>query len=437
MMVSCIHIMAVAAVYLLSALILAGLGLLVLRLYGMELRDARQLSLAPMVGWCLVIVVTQVWHLLLPVDWRAIVPLVLLAGVGAVLTARELRQVLLRSMPGRPGFLAVLLLLVLWVAYHAVTQPRFGDAQLYHLSAVQWTGAYSIVPGLGNLHDRFAFNNSYFLYVALLDTGYFAHRSHHLASGVLACLAFARILVSGWSLFDARKNITAGALYDVLFFVPLIVLAHAGYGFGSSPAPDFGIFVLGFFVSSELLRFLETAVGCETEDSSLRDLRYRLFAIVLLSVVGITVKLSFVALGFCASAVALVGLGVAAGRVVCWDVKTLLWVAGAGLLALGPWLVRGVILSGYLAYPSSFGAFPVEWRVPEANLRYMRAVLKGWARLPGREWRTALDGWQWLGPWINQLVRKPFEVVAPLVMSSVLAPALWIRIRAGKRGGAP
>jgi hypothetical protein len=59
-----------------------------------------------------------------------------------------------------------------------------GDSGLYHEPLIRWSLEYPIVTGLGNLHVRFAFNQSYFLYAAMLGVGPLANLSAHLANGL-------------------------------------------------------------------------------------------------------------------------------------------------------------------------------------------------------------------------------------------------------------
>ena len=41
------------------------------------------------------------------------------------------------------------------------------DSDLYHAQSIRWMEEYGIVPGLGNLHERFAYNSSFFALSAL------------------------------------------------------------------------------------------------------------------------------------------------------------------------------------------------------------------------------------------------------------------------------
>src|SRR4029079_17401394 len=54
------------------------------------------------------------------------------------------------------------------LAQLSLLKPEYHDFGNYHLATIRWLTAQPIVPGLGNLHFRLGFNQSYFLYPAQL-----------------------------------------------------------------------------------------------------------------------------------------------------------------------------------------------------------------------------------------------------------------------------
>ncbi len=51
----------------------------------------------------------------------------------------------------------------------ALYTPWSGDNILYHLNTIHWLNEYPTIPGLGNLHGRLAFNQSYFSFLVPLN----------------------------------------------------------------------------------------------------------------------------------------------------------------------------------------------------------------------------------------------------------------------------
>jgi len=53
---------------------------------------------------------------------------------------------------------------------------RATDSCLYHVATIRWFEQYPIVPGLGHVHLRLAFNHAYYLYASLFDVDLSAAR---------------------------------------------------------------------------------------------------------------------------------------------------------------------------------------------------------------------------------------------------------------------
>jgi hypothetical protein len=87
--------------------------------------------------------------------------------------------------------------------------PDNYDSGLYHLQSIRWDNTYPIVPGLGNLHERLAFNQSFFEFVAALNfQPYFGHGSA-LANSFLYLLGMASRVARGQPPHPVRGAILA------------------------------------------------------------------------------------------------------------------------------------------------------------------------------------------------------------------------------------
>ena len=68
------------------------------------------------------------------------------------------------------------------------------DTGLYHAQAVRWINEYGVVPGLGNLHFRLAFNSAWLVFSSFFDLLAFDGKAYHLVNliiftiGVMTCL---------------------------------------------------------------------------------------------------------------------------------------------------------------------------------------------------------------------------------------------------------
>lgn len=413
--------------WLLMFVFFMGVGLLVRRLFGLHNHSAQALVSAFWVGWAASIAGLQGWQIAFKLDWRA-TALIGLAGLaGLAWNARDLRP-LVRCARQKYAltFFVPLLLVALWAANQALDVPADYDSGLYHLQSVRWLTTYPLVPGLGNLHGRLAFNSSYFLYVGMLDVGPWASRSYHVANGLLLMAVCAQSILSAVQLIAHHERRSLAKLFSVLVFGPAIMLAATGQSI-SSPAPDPVVFVLGLALSVFMLAFLER------DHYDTAEAGYDLLVITALAAVGITVKLSFAAFG-AVTVVTLLGVWCYRTRPMLVEgrakARRLAWLAVTVMIVIVPWMVRGVILSGYIAYPSTLGAVDVEWRVSRERAINEADVIRSWARNEHEESQTVLANWDWFKPWLERTSRLD-GVKLPLVMvAAAVVLALYRRIDA-------
>ena len=182
------YISLIVATWLVMAVVYSGIGLLFRGVFISRPVAARDMILAPWLGWCLALAALQIWHLFLPVDWKPLLLIAVVGTAGILCHARALAKAMRDALKQRPGLVTALLLAAFWLANHTAIQHTIYDSGFYHLSAIEWIQSYSVVPGIGNLSKMLGFNDAYFLYVALMDVGPFAFKVHHLAGSFLIFL---------------------------------------------------------------------------------------------------------------------------------------------------------------------------------------------------------------------------------------------------------
>jgi hypothetical protein len=206
----------------------------------------------------------------------------------------------------------------------------------------------------------------------------------------------------------AVSNYRVYDLFDIMLLAP--VLKEALGTNVSSPSPDLPVFVLGVIASRQLLMLLTNS------QYPRRETGYAVFFLTVLASIGITVKLSFFALGWATSLLALVVWYARSGREDRTDDRrTLTWVTTCVAMVLVPWMIRGIILSGYIAYPNVMGSFPVEWRIPRSYVVEVANTIQVWALQPGSGDPKVLFDWGWLVPWAYRMFI--FDAVIPLLLT--------------------
>ena len=66
--------------------------------------------------------------------------------------------------------------------------PGHYDTYLYHAQSVRWIEEYGVVKGLGNLHNRLAYNSAIFSLDALFSFKFLINQSMHAVDGLFTCI---------------------------------------------------------------------------------------------------------------------------------------------------------------------------------------------------------------------------------------------------------
>ena len=69
-----------------------------------------------------------------------------------------------------------------------------------------------------------------------------------------------------------------------------------------------------------------------------------------------------------------------------------LCIAVVALIGLS-WMIRGVVTSGYVAYPSTFGSLPVDWKMPEEDVKIEADWVYAWGRAPNTQAKDVVGKW--------------------------------------------
>lgn len=388
----------VLATWIGLGLIIIGIGLVVYRVFGIRIMEGEDLFYSFWLGFTFIIIMLQIWHFYWRIDWRVLALVTGFGLVGLLLNMKAFCQSLQKDFSGKFWLWLSLILVAVFTAAHTILLPLTCDSGLYHLSAVRWAATYPIVPGLGNLHSRLGNNSSFFLYVAMLEVGPWAHLSHHFANGLLILMLLMQIILSGFKFWQNEDQRQVQHLFTFLFLAPVLNKVNSPYA--SSPSPDLIIFSLGIVISIKLFSLLCKSTGNLKEDG------FAVFIITCLSAVGITVKLSFSGFGIVAPLLAIiVWLARRSGldRVIRY--KVVAWVTICAALVLIPWMARNVILNGYLAYPTIIGEFNVDWRVPRERVIAESNAIYRWSRV--YDSKETYGKWNWLYPWLYRNLTKP------------------------------
>lgn len=258
-----------------------------------------------------------------------------------------------------------------------IREPMQYDTGLYHSQAIRWIEEYAVVPGLGNLHMRFAYNSAFMCLQALFSLGWLVGQSLHTLNGFFCVAAIAYVC------FTVRLRGDEGCrISDLLKCVMFLFVVQKRYDISSS-GTDILAMLLILYIFIKWSEFAERG----ERDGILYGY------LCMAGMYAVTVKLS---------AAPVVALTIYPLCLFLREKKmpALFAHAAGGLLILSPWLIRNVILSGYLIYPyGKLDLFHLDWKMDLAVLAKDSLDI----RMYGRGIRNAaayddsLTGWipQW------------------------------------------
>lgn len=256
------------------------------------------------------------------------------------------------------------------------------DTDLYHAQSIRWIEEYGVVPGLGNLHVRFAYNSSIFALSALYSMKFIFGQSLHTISGFFALLLSISALdiVESWK--EKRMRLSDFARVAAIYYLTMICDEVV------SPASDYAIMCTILYIVTQWLSVLEAS----------KEERESIVPYALL----------------CLGGVFAVSLKLTAGLILilvikpaCMLIKEKRWKEIAlymsmGIIVIAPWLVRTVIISGYLLYPfPSLDFFSVDWKISAEAAALDSAEIKTWGRAIYDASRVNVPIWEWFPNWFQ------------------------------------
>jgi len=384
-------------------------------------------------GWAFSLLIVQILSLVFAISGWVAIPSFLAGLILAFPAARASLISFIQKPFGVSAVLKVsaLILIAAWVASRGMYRIENFDSGLYHLPTIRWLNTYAIVPGLGNLHGRLAFNQSFFSYVASLNASWFPSHGRSAANGFLYLVVLLQAiqgLTRHWRNVirdDGPRTLTWAA--DLLVLPILVYIGLSSEGL-SSPTPDLAATLLHLSMFLVFVRGVSVWRSGGSPDFAVAVLPF-------LAATAITVKLSTVAFaGSLVIACVIYSIHSSQGNTKALR-RAFIKMLPAGAV-VGVWLARGVILSGCPVYPATIGCVAVDWKVPTEKIVNEANWVYSWAREPFGGPEVVLASWNWFGPWMSRQLGDVLEFVFPLAMSlAFLVCAVAVRAYMRKKSG--
>ena len=286
------------------------------------------------------------------------------------------------------------LIATLIVVFYSLYPNYIYDTGLYHIQTMKWHQQYPVVPGLGNLHGRLAFNSTTLIIYGLFNYQLGIFSTFTSISGlciiVFIAWAFSKIAKLG---FVSSCFLASIIILFITSFAGLI----ASYNTDLLPALLIITLITSFIFSenrwSKPIVFLCIPLLCATFKLSTAP-------ICLLSIVYFIHCLKNK------------------------QINILLYCILFGACLIIPWLGRFVVETGYLIYPfPSIDIFSFDWKMPISDVIREKASVVAFTRMPGfNELEVAaLPLEDWIKAWYFKI--SPFNSM--FIVLTILSPILF------------
>lgn len=347
-------------------------------------------------GYIFIVGIVQFISLVFPIGKIVFGVFVIVSILLLIVFARSIRTVILKTVNeinfnkkitiliGVIGYFAFELL------YSASKNINWYDTNLYHLNAVDWSQSHKAVVGLANLHIRLGFNSSFFVYSALFDNWVYYKSVSHVVLSSLVFFLFVQMF-----LYSVSRKRGIAPNFSLLM-IPFLVMEAWGTQ-AASLSTDLASFVFVILTVFYLLI----------------DKKRYYPLVILLAIIAITTKLSAILIVVVPVFLFLWNRNKIKGVLIKSIVASLLVYLG--------YVLRNIILSGWIIFPSYFGYLNLPWSVSVSGTNNLLEIIKRWARYPGPGFWTDGNGYMWFYHWFGKfVVTYEFRIFAFILLLAFL-----------------
>lgn len=377
------------------------------KLFGYRIKSVDSLLMA---GLGVATVYAQFFSLFYRVSLLANVILILFSVMTVLFWHQDMKKLLSERFRGSSRAVKILIpvLFVLW-AYFTSRGYMVHDTKLYHAQSIRWIEEYGIVPGQGVVNSRFSYNSSVFSLAALYSLKFVFGQSMHAMSGWFAFLLSVTTLdiIKGVKKFRFSDFANVAAIYYLTLITDEVL----------APSSDYATMCVLFFLVIKWLRLLEQPK--EEQQTAPYGL------LCVLGVYALTLKLT--------AGLILILLIKPAYRLLKekqW--KQILCYLLLGILTAAPWLIRGVLISGWFLYPfPALDLFDLPWKQKTEWVKTDAGAIKTWGRGVNNSVLAAQPIWEWYGTWFKtlSLMEKGIALVDIVALVSFVGAAIAVFLR--------
>lgn len=285
--------------------------------------------------------------------------LMLVVDIFVIVKWREVLVIRIKKLTSekRNVWYVIIIIIFSYISMTYMFEVVTYDTGLYHSQAVQWIEEYGVVPGLGNLHHRFAYNSAIMCLHALFSMKFLFGQQMHCVNGFMLIL-FTSYAVTSMK-FVKNKRIYISDFLRVAFFV----YYNMDTSFSSLGSDLISLCLVIYIV----IKYVE---GIEDNISNIEYYCY----LSILALIAVSFKLS-VAL------IALIVIYPAYMLIKDKNWKMLIKLISLGAVLTLPFLIRNIIISGYIVYPfPKLDLFSFDWKMNKYVCLWDAKEVRSWGQ---------------------------------------------------------
>ena len=385
-----------------------GLGIMKIAKVSEETK-AKHLDMIMFMGLCSMTVYAQYFSLVMGVGLSALVIVAIIDVIMIAINLESIKEQLkaLRLVKWYTYVIIAIISIVLVIL--SSRRPLHYDTGLYHAQAVRWIEEYGVVPGLGNLHNRLAYNSAIFALEALFGLKPILHQTIHGVDGFFEVVLISYTLLSFKGIRQGKIQVSDALRVGLLLYLTIpeniVVISSLG-----SDIPALGLMMY------ILIKWVSLIEDKESEDT------IRLQSLLcVLAVYGMSIKLSV-------AMMILLTIHPVVEYIKTKDFKNIIKYLVLGTIVIAPFLIRNVIISGYLIYPyPEIDLFNVDWKMNAYTCLFDRYEIQAWGRkLCDVNLANASFG-EWFPVWWSNLslLMKIWFITTPVSIVVIAVQAVY------------
>jgi hypothetical protein len=367
-------------------------------------------------GICIVLVFLSYFSLFYKINLLATLILTIISSIVFINYCNQIISIFTQFIKDfkKIGVSFTILILFLWlnILFYTQFHPWNYDSGFYHAQAILWENSYGVVKGLANLVNTLGFNSHFFLLSSLFNFSFLDIQYYHIVNSFIF-LVFTYFCIRRYLDLSYKGN-NLSLLLIFLYFICFYQFAKEI----SSPTPN--IYV-GIYIWISLFLIFEKIYTNE-----LNKLDFEFYSILIFICTLLTIKQSSLPI-------------LLAGLYFIWIFKNRTSILSIifilSIVIIFPWIIRNVILTGYLVYPFPYlDLFNFDWKVPYDHVIEHKNWIYSWNRIMFYHWSEVknMGFMDWFPIWFFDQTNFLDQVLFCLTLFSPFSIFLAIRANINK-----